>query len=208
MAEYTMIMRGATEHHHRGKSSESLIDTRQILAGLSVNPGQIVLDAGCGNGYMAKALAQQTGSTGKVYAIDLDGQAMHALAAETAGLNIEVITGDITRKTKLAAGAFDLIYMSNVMHGFSMIQAEGFRREANRLLKPGGRLAIVEIRKEETPFGPPYEIRFSPEALHKATGLRPYRLIDLGGYFYMYIFKTRPAAGEIRPARAALNAAS
>ncbi len=58
--------------HHRGRSSESLMDKDKILATLSITPGQIILDAGCGNGYMAKVFAKLTGETGKVYALDPD----------------------------------------------------------------------------------------------------------------------------------------
>ncbi|MBN1864169.1 MAG: hypothetical protein JW808_04650, partial [Victivallales bacterium] len=46
--------RVAHEHHHRGKSSESLLDKAAILGALRIEPGQTVLDAGCGNGYMSK----------------------------------------------------------------------------------------------------------------------------------------------------------
>jgi len=65
---------------------------------------------------------------------------------------------------------------------------EGFVREAKRLLKPSGTLAIVEIKKQDTPFGPPLDVRFSPEELKQAISLTPTRLIDIGQFFYMQIF--------------------
>jgi cyclopropane fatty-acyl-phospholipid synthase-like methyltransferase len=42
--------RSAQQHHHRGKSPESLLNKEAILAALGIAPGQTVLDAGCGNG--------------------------------------------------------------------------------------------------------------------------------------------------------------
>jgi ubiquinone/menaquinone biosynthesis C-methylase UbiE len=176
------------KYHHRGKSSESLLDKDQILASLSITLGQVILDAGCGNGYMAKEFGKLTGRTGKVYALDSDPISIDVLKSETVGTNIEPLVGDITEETKLAASSIDLIYLSTVIHGISKAQMEGFLREVKRLLKPDGRLAIVEIKKEETPFGPPLEIRFSPEELRQRIDFTPAQLIDVGQYFYMQIF--------------------
>jgi ubiquinone/menaquinone biosynthesis C-methylase UbiE len=178
---------GSQKHHHRGRTSESILDIGQILAGLSIAPGQTILDAGCGNGYMAKKFAETAGATARIYALDPDVVSIDVLKSETAGTNIEPFVGDITKKTKLAAASMDLIYLSTVVHGFSKTQMEGFLKEVKRLLKPNGRLAIVEIKKE-APFGPPLEIRFSPKELRQTIDLTPIRLIDVGKHFYMQIF--------------------
>jgi SAM-dependent methyltransferase len=105
------------KHHHRGKSSESLLDKTKILESLAIVPGQVILDAGCGNGYMAKEFAEVTGNTGKVYALDPDTIAIDVLKSEATGTAIEPIVGDITKETKLAMSSIDLIYLSTVMHG-------------------------------------------------------------------------------------------
>jgi len=52
-------------HEHKGKSSESLLDVNTILQSLKIEPGQTILDAGCGNGYMAKAFARLLDGTGR-----------------------------------------------------------------------------------------------------------------------------------------------
>jgi 2-polyprenyl-3-methyl-5-hydroxy-6-metoxy-1,4-benzoquinol methylase len=176
------------KHHHRGKSSESLLDKSRILANLSIKPGLVVLDAGCGNGYMTKEFAKLAGKTGMVYALDPDTVSIDILKAETSGMNVEAFAGDITQETKLAESSIDLIYLSTVIHGFSKIQMKGFLKEIKRLLKPGGKLAIVEIKKENTPFGPPLDIRLSPEELKKIIDLTPAQLVDVGEYFYMQVF--------------------
>jgi ubiquinone/menaquinone biosynthesis C-methylase UbiE len=177
------------KHHHRGKSSEGLLDKNSILRNVKITPGEIILDAGCGNGYMAKEFARLTGKRGRVYALDPDAVSIGVLKAETEGTVIEPFVGDITKETKLATSSIDLIYLSTVVHGFSETQMGGFLKEVKRLLKPNGRLAIVEIKKEDTPFGPPLDIRVSPEELRQAIHLTPIRSIDAGRYFYMQIFK-------------------
>jgi SAM-dependent methyltransferase len=178
----------AEKHTHGGKSSESLLDKAQILASLSITPGQVILDAGCGNGYMAKEFAELTGEAGVVYALDPHAPSIETLKSVTVGKNIRAFVGKISEETKLPSSSIDLIYVSTVLHGFSESAMDGFRREVARLLKPGGRLAVVEIKKEETPFGPPLDIRFSPEELEQATGLDPVRLVDVAEHFYMQVF--------------------
>jgi len=95
----------------------------------------------------------------------------------------------ITKRTQIEGASADLIYLSTVFHGFSKDEIDGFQKEVKRLLKPNAVLAIVEIKKEETPFGPPLDIRFSPDELKEAITLKPKSLVEVGEYFYMLIFE-------------------
>jgi len=81
-----------------------------------------------------------------------------------------------------------LVYLSTVFHIFSDIQIVGFEKEITRILKSKAQLAIVNIHKEETPFGPPLEMRSSPEELRQKLSLTPKELIEVGDYFYMQLF--------------------
>ena len=177
-------------HHHKGKSSESLLDKDVILRTLQLRPGLTILDAGCGDGYMARAFSQAVGQAGTVYALDPDEAAIAQLAAETNGTNIRAIVGDITTTTQLADSSIDLMYLSTVFHGFNSDQVAGFRREIGRILKPQARLAVVEIEKRETPHGPPMDIRWSPEELQAALELTPLELVEVGEGFYMQVLET------------------
>lgn len=175
-------------HQHSGRSSEKLMDKPTIINALNIHPGQTVLDAGCGNGYMSKEFSRLVGDSGKVYALDPDEAAIKNLAEETHDTNITTLMADITLPTPLPAATFDLIYLSTVVHGFSPNQMEGFKKEIRRLLAPQGRLAIVEIVKRPTPFGPPMNLRFSPDELQKAVGMPSTITIDVGEHFYLQIF--------------------
>jgi len=182
---------GREKHQHRGKFTESLLDSGAILNALNIRPGQTVMDAGCGNGYMSKLFSDKVSESGKVIALDPDQYSIELLGKETAGTNIQAIEGDITRKTPLEASSVDLIYISAVIHGFSKKQMQDFFRETKRLLKPNAILAIVEIEKKETPFGPPMEIRYSPEELKAVVPLISANTIQAGEHFYMQIFQNQ-----------------
>lgn len=174
-----------------GKFSQGLLNNELILASLNIKPGQTVLDAGCGNGYMSKLFARAVGPSGKVYALDPDPHFIKTLREETRGSNIETIVGDTTRPTPLQDASLDLMYLSTVFHMFSQAQIQGFVQEAERLLKPGALLAIVEIEKKETPFGPPLHLRWSPAELKEVIPLAPAGTIQAGEHFYMQLFRNR-----------------
>lgn len=178
-------------HHHAGKSSESLLNKEIILKELNLVPGAIILDAGCGNGYMSKAFAAKLNNTGRIYALDPDKNAIDNLKKEVKDTIIMPLVGDITQKTELEASSFDLIYLSTVLHGFRKPEIEGFQKEVRRLLKPKGVLAIIEIKKEPTPFGPPLEMRFSPPELRELIKLAPLKEVEAGTYFYMQLFEKK-----------------
>jgi len=55
--------------------------------------------------------------------------------------------------------------------------------------KPHARLAIVEIEKLDTPFGPPLDRRVSPEELKQTVTLTPLTKVRVGQYFYMQLFE-------------------
>ena len=178
-------------HQHRGKSSEHFLNKANILRELNIIEGQSIGDALCGNGYMAKAFSKMLNNMGKVFAVDPDKNAIDRLKNEVKGTNIEAIEADITQPIPAKESSVDLIYLSTVFHGFSEAQIDDFQKQAKRLLKFGGRLAVLEIKKEHTPFGPPMEIRFSPEELRQKMDLVPVNLVEAGEYFYMQIFEYR-----------------
>ena len=178
-------------HHHKGKSSERFLDKELILKALDIQPGQTILDAGCGNGYMSKIFSEKVTSSGKVYALDPDADSIEVLRKETQGSNIEALVGDITKPSQITPSSVDIIYLSAVIHGFSKQEMKDLLEEARRLLKPNAILAFVEIDKKETPFGPPLNIRVSPEELREVVPLAPLHPVRVGEHFYMQIFQNK-----------------
>jgi len=180
--------------HHKGNTTENLINKEIILKELNISPGQTIMDVGCGNGYMSKEFSRLVQQSGKVFALDRSKEAIAKLKKETMGTNIEPMEADITGKTPAGDKSVDLIYLSTVFHIFSKEQIDAFQKEVKRLLKPNSKLAIVEIQKENTPFGPPLNMRISPEELKEIIELEPISLIQAGQYFYMQLFENkRPA---------------
>ena len=171
-----------------GKFSEGLLDDETVLKKIKIHLGQTILDAGCGNGYMAKKFSALVGNAGKIYALDPDKGSINKLRKEVEKANIEALVGDITKTTEIKECSLDLVYLSTVFHIFSDTQIVGFEKEVKRILKSGAKLAIVNIKKENTPFGPPVEMRSSPEELRQKLSFTPGELIEVSEHFYMQIF--------------------
>ncbi|MGC9516400.1 MAG: class I SAM-dependent methyltransferase [Methanomicrobiales archaeon] len=174
--------------HHKGNSTEKLLDKEVILQELDISPGQTIMDVGCGNGYMTKEFSDLVDNTGKVYAIDRSQEAIEKLKKKTKGTNIFPINVDITKKTGIKDSSIDLVYLSTVLHIFSKEEKENFLNEVKRILKPKGKLAMVEIEKKETPFGPPQDMRVSPQEMQEIIKMTPLSLKRVGKFFYIQTF--------------------
>ena len=82
--------------------------------------------------------------------------------------------------------------MATVLHDLVEAgTAAGALAELARVIKPGGRLAIVEFDKIDGPPGPPRHIRLDPaevEALVAPYGFARQQTVKLGPYNYLMTF--------------------
>jgi SAM-dependent methyltransferase len=111
--------------------------------------GATVADVGAGSGYFAVRLAARVGSTGRVYANDLQPEMLKLLAARLAReriTNVTLVQGSID-DPRLPAASLDLVLMVDVYHEFS--EPQRMLRAIRTALKPGGRLVLLEYRKED-----------------------------------------------------------
>lgn len=121
----------------------------QLVGALDLKPGQVVADIGAGSGVISLLMAEQVGPKGTVLAVDIQQEMLDALAVhckQNNVTNIEPILGTTT-SPNLKPGTVDLVIMVDVYHEFDM--PFEMLSAISRSLKPGGRIAFVEYRKED-----------------------------------------------------------
>jgi SAM-dependent methyltransferase len=116
---------------------------------LEIQKGAVVADIGAGSGYITVRLAARVGPGGRVYANDIQPQMLDILRRRLArdGIaNVTLVLGGLA-DPHLPAATFDLEMMVDVYHELSQPQA--MLRHLRDALKPGGRLVLLEYRKED-----------------------------------------------------------
>jgi ubiquinone/menaquinone biosynthesis C-methylase UbiE len=121
----------------------------RALDAIGIRRGSVAADVGAGVGYFTWRMAERVGSMGRVYANDIQPKMIERLRKNIAarGLkNVETVLGT-EDDPKLPPGAVDLILLVDVYHEFS--QPQKMLRKMREALAPGGRLVLLEYRKED-----------------------------------------------------------
>ena len=109
--------------------------------------------------------AEIVGEDGVILAADIPGEMLSAVrsrAAEHSLANVHVVkTSD--KEIPIPAASCDIVLMAFVLNEVG--QRSSFLHRAAQLLKPAGRLVVLEWEKEQQPDGPPLVDRISPEEL-------------------------------------------
>jgi ubiquinone/menaquinone biosynthesis C-methylase UbiE len=179
-----------------GKSSFDLIDFKTLLDNLDLQGDVVILDVACGVGNYAIEFARQVRESGTVHAIDLweEGIAKLKLRAGSLELeNIEAAVCDVSQSLPLGDDSVDICLMATVLHDLVEDGTHaGALREIVRVLKPAGRLAVVEFKKMPGPPGPPEKVRLSPEELLRILeplGFQRRTTDELGPATYLSLFQ-------------------
>ena len=143
----TMSVEGADWLDRAERDQEE--DPDRAVDVLKLAKGATVADVGAGSGYMTEKLAKKVGPTGKVYATDIQQGMIDLINKRIAKrklANVVPILGT-QDDPRLPLEAIDLALMVDVYHELS--QPQLVLRHIKAALKPGGRLVLVEYRKED-----------------------------------------------------------
>jgi SAM-dependent methyltransferase len=116
-----------------------------VLDRLDAKPGQVVVDLGCGPGYVTRAIARRVGESGHVHGVELNLDFVHRARAiaETSGVDrwttIHHVTDD---RIPLEDQTVDRVLAKNVLEYVPDLTAT--LADMKRVLRPGGRATAVD----------------------------------------------------------------
>ncbi|MDN3510879.1 MAG: methyltransferase domain-containing protein [Candidatus Jettenia sp. CY-1] len=130
----------------------------KILNALKIEKGQMIADIGAGSGYLTVKLSERVGTTGTVYAVDVQQEMLHYISKRLSdkGLKNVMVKLGALNDPKLPAEVLDIAILLSTYH--EIAQPIDFMKKIKPALKSGGRLAILEFT-EESPIGPPLQFR-------------------------------------------------
>jgi demethylmenaquinone methyltransferase / 2-methoxy-6-polyprenyl-1,4-benzoquinol methylase len=146
---------------------------RRLAAAAAVRPGDRVLDAACGTGDLA--LADLRAGAGEVTGLDFSERMLER--ARRKAPELEWVRGDVLA-LPFADGSFDVATIGFGVR--NVADLEGGLRELRRVLRPGGRLAVLEITRPRGVLRPFFSLWF--DRLVPLLG----RLVP-GGTAYAYL---------------------
>ncbi len=175
-----------------GRSSFDLIDPEKVFAELGLASDTVLYDLACGVGKYTLEAARRMGPKGLIHALDLWPEGIAALQGQVEKLglkNVRPLCCDVSGRIPLDVHSVDLCLMATVLHDLAHDgTAEGTLAEVARVLKPGGRLVVIEFYKVDSHPGPPVAIRLSEQqvdALVGPFGFTRKRIAQVGPHNYL-----------------------
>jgi ubiquinone/menaquinone biosynthesis C-methylase UbiE len=161
---------------------------------IGVKKGTTVADIGAGSGYMTVKLSKRVGANGVVYATDIQPAMIDLLdkrLKKAKLVNVTTILGAID-DPRLPPASIDMALMVDVYHELS--QPQVMLRKIQEALKPGGRLVLLEYRKEDPsiPIRPEHKMSVAEAKTElEAEGFKLTRVDDSLPRQHVLIFTKR-----------------
>lgn len=161
---------------------------------LGLREGMAVGDFGAGTGHYARAAAAIVGSSGRVYAIDIQEDVLKHLKLNTHHLHrgtIDTIWGNVEKPggSHLRDNSLDAAIVANVL--FQLEDRDAFLTELKRVLKPEGKLLVVDWAGSYGGIGPTPEqvvTEHAAEDLFISGGFHKVKSFRAGPHHYGVIF--------------------
>ena len=127
-----------------GKDRERRLQIDRVMQIIGVREGASVADIGAGSGWFTTRAARKVGSTGQVFAVEINQEYLdyiRARAERESLANIRPVLGGAD-DPRLAPGSVDAVLMLKTYH--EVQQPLSLLRNVRAALKPGGRLGIID----------------------------------------------------------------
>lgn len=161
---------------------------------LGVTDGMRVVDLGAGSGFYTIESAKKVGPSGMVYAVDVQQELLAKIknSASLIGLhNIEIVWGNMEKigGTKLREAIADRVILSNALFQISPEHRDTLALEVKRLLKPGGKLLVVDWETGSPLITQDAVPKLLAQGIFEKVGMTVEKTFDAGDHHYGIILK-------------------
>ena len=148
----------------------------RVIAALAIAQGESVADIGAGTGYFTVRLAAETPAR-TVFAVDVEPAMVDYVRQRAAEAGLEQVVGVVADPSSPnLPQPVDVVLIVNTFHHIP--DRVAYFTALRDSLAPGGRLAIVDLRKGAPGGGPPDEFRFTPDEMDVELGRAGYELLS------------------------------
>jgi ubiquinone/menaquinone biosynthesis C-methylase UbiE len=170
-------------------------DPENNIKQFALASGMQVADFGSGSGFYSMAAAKEVAPSGRVFAVDIQKDLLEKLkngARQNHLNNIDIIWGDLEHLggTKLRENSMDAVIACNLF--FQIENKDGLCLEAKRILRPNGRVMVVDWAGSFGGLGPTEKDVVSKDSLthiFEEHGFVLDREISAGAHHYGLIFR-------------------
>ena len=165
-----------------------------LVKALAIRPGMAVADLGAGTGYLSRHLSAAVGPDGTVFAAEPEPKLLAYLrerAEREKTANVVPVLASLD-DPRLPPRSVDLVLVVDTFHHIDHRVA--YFRALRRVLRSGGRVAIVDWHKRPLPVGPPPEHKLDRDQVVDEMRAAGYALAaepDVLPYQYVLVFAPR-----------------
>lgn len=168
----------------------------QNIKTIVLGEGSVVVDLGAGSGFYSLEAARRVGPEGRVYAVDVQKELLDRIktSADSEHLsNIDIMWGDIEKigGSKIGTEHADVVLVCNVL--FQVEDKESLMTEALRILKPNGRLCVIDWTDSHFGLGPDASRIVTADAAREVAAKKFTfeKEFDAGDHHYGLIFRKK-----------------
>lgn len=170
-------------------------DPRTIVEQLDIIGGHHIADLGAGSGAYALALAEKfkNNTDTKVFAVDVQKELLSRVESEAEHRGLHSVHGvwgdiEVPKGTKLRDGSIDLVIIANTL--FQVEHKQGLMTEVKRILKPEGKMVIIDWSESFGNIGPKEDhviTEASAKSLCEESGFAFRKSLDVGEHHYGFV---------------------
>ncbi len=159
---------------------QKVLPAKKTLKRYGLKKGMRFADIGCGNGYFSLGASEIVGASGSVLSFDISSDMLEDLKDKIDQKGISNISVSLSEENHIPAQdcAADIAFLCNMLHEAADI--DSFIREVKRILKPGGKLIIIDWERAESVFGPPEKRRLDKSDAAKVLREHRFKYIRVG----------------------------